>query len=117
MTPNRTFGKLVRDERERRGIGLRQFARQVGMSPTYLSKVERGEFAPPAEEKVVAIAGLLELDADNLLGLAGKVAKDLQQIIRRRPSEMASFLRSVNGLSAEQMAQLAREAARRRQEP
>ena len=28
----------------------------IGVSPTYLSKVERDEFPPPAEDKVKAIA-------------------------------------------------------------
>ena len=108
-----TFGKTVRRERERRGIGLRQFAKQVGVSPTYLSKVERDEFGPPAEDKVLTIARLLDLDPDELLALAGKVASDLKEIIRRRPQEMASFLRSANGLSAEEITQLTEDAARR----
>jgi transcriptional regulator with XRE-family HTH domain len=46
------FGKRIRDLRTKRKVSLRAFARQVGMSPTYLSKVEREEFPPPAEEKV-----------------------------------------------------------------
>ncbi len=50
------FGALIRREREAREIGLREMAKLIGVSPTYLSKVERDEFAPPAEEKVKAIA-------------------------------------------------------------
>ena len=40
----RSFGSLVREEREQRKIGLRELARQIGISPTYLSMIERGEF-------------------------------------------------------------------------
>ena len=47
-----SFGATVRRLREEKKIGLRKFAQMVGMSPTYLSKVERDEFAPPAEDKV-----------------------------------------------------------------
>ena len=103
-----TFGTTVRRERERLQIGLRQFAKMIGVSPTYLSKVEREQFPPPAEDKVVAIAKVIGRDPDELLALAGKVASDLTDVIRRRPREMASFLRAANGLTAEEMARLAK---------
>jgi len=96
-----SFGALVRREREAREIGLREMARIIGVSPTYLSKVERDEFPPPAEDKVKAIAAIIGRDADELLALAGRVASDLADIIRRRPSEMAPLLRLVDGLPAE----------------
>jgi len=100
-----TFGARVRREREGRKIGLRQAAKSIGVSPTYLSMVERDEFHPPAEDKVRALAKLLELDADELLALAGKVSSDLTAIIRDHPRELASFLRSIKGLSPKQVSQ------------
>lgn len=105
-----TFGATVRREREQLEVGLRQFAKMIGVSPTYLSKVERDEFPPPAENKVVAIAKLIGRDPDELLALAGKVSSELTEIIRQHPREMASFLRSANGLTAEEVARLADEA-------
>ena len=69
-----TFGTTVRRLREEKKIGLRKFAQMVGMSPTYLSKVERDEFNPPSEEKIRAIAKALGQDADELLALAGRQA-------------------------------------------
>lgn len=104
------FGATVRREREKMGFGLRQMAKMIEVSPTYLSKVERDEFPPPAEDKVLAIAKVLLRDPDELLALAGKVSSELTEIIRRQPREMASFLRSATGLTAEQMARLAAEA-------
>ncbi len=44
---NMEFGTFMRREREDRGIGLREMARRVGVSPTYLSRVERNQFTPP----------------------------------------------------------------------
>lgn len=105
-----TFGATVRRERERLEIGLRPFAKMIGVSPTYLSKVEREEFPPPAEDKVLAIAKIIGRDPDEMLALAGRVASDLTDIIRRHPREMASFLRAANGLTAEEMARLASRA-------
>lgn len=104
------FGAFIRREREAKEIGLREMARMIGVSPTYLSKVERDEFAPPAEDKVRKIAAIIGRDADELLALAGRVASDLTDIIRERPREMADFLRSARGLPAERIARFARQA-------
>ena len=103
------FGATIRKLREERGIGLRQFARMIGVSATYLSKIERGELPPPAEGRVKEIARLLEQDADELLALAGKVASDLNEIIRSQPREMASFLRTASGMSGQELKRLTKQ--------
>ena len=108
----KSFGSLVRQKREAREIGLREMAQKIGVSPTYLSKIERGDFEPPAEDKVRKIAEIIDHDPDELLALAGRVASDLTDIIRERPREMADFLRAAKGLRAEDMARLARQAQR-----
>ena len=105
-----TFGTTVRRLREEKKLGLRKLAQMVGMSPVYLSKVERDEFNPPSEEKIKAIAEFLGLDADELLALAGRLPSDLTGIIQRHPREMATFLRPTNGLSNEEMQRLVEEA-------
>ena len=104
------FGAFVRSKREAKEIGLREMAKKIGVSPTYLSKVERDEFAPPTEDKVRAIAKIIECDPDKLLGMAGRVPADLADIIKRHPVEMSALLRTANGLSAEDIARLAQDA-------
>lgn len=106
------FGEFVRREREAKEIGLREMAKMIGVSPTYLSKVERDEFPPPAEDKVKAIAQIIKCDVDELLARAGRVASDLSEIIKRHPRELAALLRTTKGLSAEDVANLARHAQR-----
>jgi len=109
-----SFGALVRREREAREIGLREMAKMIGVSPTYQSKVERDEFGPPAEDKVRAIAAIIEQDVDELLALAGRVSSDLSDIIKNKPRETAALLRTVKGLSAKEVARLSREAEKSR---
>ena len=92
------FGKEVRTRREEKDIFLRELARRVNMSPTYLSKVERAEFPPPAEKKVQAIAGELGIDPDYLLARAGKVAQDVKDIIRGNAEAWTALLRAGKGL-------------------
>jgi HTH-type transcriptional regulator, competence development regulator len=109
------FGAFIRREREAKEIGLREMAKKIGVSPTYLSKIERDEFPPPAEDKVRKIAAIIGKDADELLALAGRVASDLKDIIRERPREMADFLRAAKGLTPEDIARLARQAHKARE--
>jgi transcriptional regulator with XRE-family HTH domain len=100
----------VRREREGKEIGLREMAKMIGVSPTYLSKVERGEFPPPAEDRVKQIAKVIGYDADVLLALAGRVSSDITEIIKRQPVELTALLRTAKGLKAEDIARLARDA-------
>ena len=100
------FGSYVRQHREAKGVSLRKFAHQVGMSPTYLSKVERTEFPPPGETKIVAIAAVLDLDPDELLARAGRIRSDLQPIIIQHPRPMAVLVRHAAELSTQELGML-----------
>ena len=101
------FGEFVRREREAKEIGLREMAKMIGVSPTYLSKIERDEFPPPIEDKVRKIAAIIGCDADELLARADRVSSDLSEIIKRRPVQVAALLRTTKGLTADDMARLA----------
>jgi len=95
-----TFGSYVREVREKRRetdrrYSLRQVAIRIGVEPAYLSKVERGDVAPPSEATIVRLARDLEEDPDVLLALAGKISSDLQAIIRKRPKLFAQLLREL----------------------
>jgi transcriptional regulator with XRE-family HTH domain len=89
------FGAFIRREREGRDIGLREMAKMIGVSPTYLSKIERDEFPPPAEDKVKAIAKIIQFDSDDLLARAGRVSFDITSILIRYP-ELSAVLRNAS---------------------
>ena len=93
------FGEFVRGERQAKELGLREMAKMIGVSPTYLSKVERDEFPPPAEDKVKAIAKVIGCNEDELLARAGRVSTDLSDIIKHRPVELAALLRTTKNLT------------------
>jgi len=71
------FGKEVRQEREKNGISLRKMASLVEMSPSYLSKLERGLVAPPSEKFIESMSSILNIDRDRLMAFAGKVSSDI----------------------------------------
>lgn len=94
------FGDFVREKREKLRISdsrysLRQVADRVGIAPTYLSKIECGVLAPPAEDKIRGLARELNEDPDVLLAMAGKVSKDLQDVIRKRPQVFSELIRQL----------------------
>lgn len=111
-TASEKFGEYVRKMRVQKEIGLREMAKMIGVSPTYLSKVERDEFPPPAEDKVRKIAEIIGCDVDELLARAGRVSSDLSEIIKQHPREMAALLRTTKGLTADDVTRLARQAQR-----
>ena len=54
------------------------------------------------------IATIIGCDADELLARADRVSSDLSEIIKRRPVQVAALLRTTKGLTAGDMARLAR---------
>lgn len=108
------FGGMVRTVRMARAeddpsFSLRQMAGRVGIEPSYLSKIERGEEAPPGEQTIRRIAEELGEDPDALLALAGKVSGDLLEIIRARPTLVADLLRSVRRMPAKRLTEMSRQ--------
>src|SRR5271154_6302619 len=61
-----TIGTRVRQERLRRGIGVRELARCIGVSASLISQVELGK-ATPSVGTLYAIGNQLELSLDELL--------------------------------------------------
>ena len=70
MKDQHPFGDEVRKLRTAKGVGLRQMAQEVGISPAYLSQLERGVSPPPDEEKVKQIAKVLRVRQSGLMTLA-----------------------------------------------
>ena len=108
------FGDFVREVREglrRREprYSVRQVAARIGVQPSYLSKVERGDVAPPSESTIVRLAEDLGEDPDVMLALAGKVSSDLLEAIRRRPRLFADLIRELKDMPDRAVLRLVRE--------
>jgi transcriptional regulator with XRE-family HTH domain len=83
---------------------LRELAGELGLDFTYLSKIENGSDVP-GDDTLRKIALKFGVNADELLGLAGKVPAELRERARQeRP--MGQLLRRLPNLSAEAMRQI-----------
>ena len=75
------FGTFVREKRLDKNIGLNNFAKMVGVSAPFISKMEVGDWNAPSETTIIKIAEILEMDKDYLLALAGKISTENKQKI------------------------------------
>ena len=64
------LGRLLRQAREQEQLGLRELARESGVSPGQLSRIESGAVEQPSVETLVRLANALERDAAALIVLA-----------------------------------------------
>lgn len=77
---NQKFGELFRHERKRSGKTMGDLARQLSISVTYLSDVERGTRPPLSPERIRRAGELM-----------GTTPKALEELLRAAQSEHGSI--------------------------
>lgn len=86
------FGKILRRLRSSRGVGIKRLAPDLGVTYSYLSKLESGD-VNPSEELVGRVSKYFSHDESELLLAAGKVPPDVLEILRTNPQDAVNFLR------------------------
>lgn len=82
------FGEKIRSLRQAAKFGQRALADRVGVSFTYISKIENSHLSfgdYPGEELVVKLAQALDADVDELMLLAQKMPQRIRQRVMERP--------------------------------
>ncbi|MDQ5910913.1 MAG: HTH-type transcriptional regulator, competence development regulator [Pseudomonadota bacterium] len=105
------FGSYVRWLRQRlyqfnSNYTVQQTAERVGISTTYLCRIERSNVLPPSEDVIRRLAAELGEEPDVLLALAGRLASDVNQAIIQRPILFAELIRTWSDLSDEELTEL-----------
>ena len=82
------FGDRIRELRKAKALGQRALAEKVGVSFTYVSKIENekldfGDY--PSEELIGKLAKALDADKDELLLLAEKIPDQIKKRVMERP--------------------------------
>lgn len=65
------FGAKLRELRKKRGLSQIKLATAAGISPSYLSRIERGERGLPHPATLASLAKSLSVNVADLLNLAG----------------------------------------------
>lgn len=87
-----TFGQRLRELRKAKGITQRELAGIVGVSFTYLSKIENSAMPPPRGKTIMALANALDADSDELFGLSKKLPSEFSEQIN---PEVIRLIRSM----------------------
>lgn len=93
---NFEFGKYLRSVRKAKGISIRQLAKDVNKTPTYLSDIENGHNKPPEKELLETIIQKLNLDDSpkvkaTLFNLAARERNDI-------PADVKDYIMSNQAL-------------------
>lgn len=105
-----SVGQNVRAERERQGISVRQLAKRLGVSASFMSQFELGQ-SKAAVNTLFAIASELNLSLDELLGSSIDSKRDSASANRRKAltdkrgqAEFAEYLTLQNGVRWKRLA-------------
>lgn len=85
-----TLGETIREKRLQVDISLRELAKRLDITPSYLSDIENDRRVP-AEEVLKDIAKALELSYDVLMGLAGRFGETVERYLKRQPTAGVLF--------------------------
>lgn len=86
------FGATLRLLRIDAGVTLGALARKIGVSSAYLSRVENGHDQAPTTDRLVEIAGVLELPVTLLIELAQRVTPFVSRYLADVPAASHLFL-------------------------
>jgi len=97
------FGQVIRELRIKHKdySSLREFARKVGLSPAYLSRIENQKEPPPSEIVVERLAEALGADKYEFFSYAGRVPTEFLETFKKNPKGVASFMRRVQEIGLE----------------
>jgi transcriptional regulator with XRE-family HTH domain len=90
------FGQLFKELRSRTGMGIKKLAPDLGVSYSYLSKLENNEVTP-SEDFVNRAATYFKCDRNRLLLSAGKIPPEVLRILQEHPEDAIELLRSKFG--------------------
>jgi transcriptional regulator with XRE-family HTH domain len=91
--------RLLRQLRKDQGRSLREVADELGVAPSHLSRLERGEKSPSGE-LIQRAARYYGLD-DEIVGLAsGRVPADVVEILRRFPELLGELRDRFGGVQS-----------------
>jgi transcriptional regulator with XRE-family HTH domain len=80
----RPLAQVLRELREVRGASLRTAARDLGVDPAHLSRLERGE-KPVSSDLLKRAARYYKVDHETLTLASGALPDDVVAILRGRP--------------------------------
>jgi transcriptional regulator with XRE-family HTH domain len=106
---NKSLGDIIREARDKKNWSLRDLAKKLEKTPSYLSDIENDRRVP-AEEMLQDLARLLDLNFDDLMARAGRLGEETTRYMMKTPAAGMLFRKvSAYKLQEEQLQKLAKE--------
>lgn len=99
-----SLGDRIRSARITAGMSLRDLAKALDKSPSYISDIENDRRVP-AEQLLKDMSRLLHLEFDDLMAMAGRLGKATERKLRRSPA-LGMLLRTASSMTNEEIARL-----------
>lgn len=91
-----TFGEVIKEARKNKKYSLRKFGELVGIDFNYLCRVENNKIDYPLKEEAIRrIACKLDLDAEKMIFLAGRLPSEYQKVIQANYQAMPVLFRQM----------------------
>ncbi|MBR8830387.1 MAG: hypothetical protein N5P05_003482 [Chroococcopsis gigantea SAG 12.99] len=89
-----SFGEIIKGARKDKGYSQRELSERLGLDFTYLSKLEnnRADYAPK-EEVIRLLAQQLDLEAEELIFLAGRIPQQEEDLLKQHYKTMPTLFR------------------------
>lgn len=89
-TTDKTLGEVLYDARVAADLSLRDLAKKLNISPSYISDIENARRVP-SEDVMKQLAEALELNFDDLMARAGRVGEQAERYLKQHPTAGALF--------------------------
>lgn len=107
---SQTLGEIIREARIAKERSLRDVAKQLSITPSYMSDIENDRRIP-SEEVLRELAKVLELDIDHVMALAGRFGENADRYMKKQPIAGVLFRKvAEDNLPEEDLRELLRRA-------
>lgn len=86
------IGAMIKIARTEMKLGVREAARQMNISPTYLSRMENGFELRPSDEIIARLSDVLKLDAKTLYLMSQRIPKCVIERVSNDPELLSQML-------------------------
>ena len=90
------FGAALREERFAQDLTVADLASICGLTKDYIYKIERGDAAPPANERILQLGKAIGGNCDRLFAKANKISPDVEDSIFENPEIISSIIRKIS---------------------
>lgn len=112
MREGKSFGDIIREEREKKGLSQKELAEKIGTTSSYICAIEKGNKPAPPYWTVKRIAEALEMDPEELW----RIAREERDERARELADRLAYRRTTMALGDDRLKELHEEISSLKEE-